>query len=54
MEIKKTANPGTELTKVFQLLDRASTPGGKGAIICMKPELGAIDQENYIVPVWMI
>ena len=54
MEIKKTANPGTELTKVFQLLDRASTPRGKGAVICMKPELGAIDRENYIVPVWMI
>ena len=54
MEIKKTANPGTELTRVFQLLDRASTPRGKGAILCMKPELGAIDRENYIVPVWMI
>ena len=54
IEIKKTANPGTELTKVFQLLDRASTPRGKGAVICMKPELSAIDRENYIVPVWMI
>ena len=54
IEIKKTANPGTELTKVFQLLDRASTPRGKGAVICMKPELSAIDRENFIVPVWMI
>ena len=54
IEIKKTANPGTELTRVFQLLDRASTPRDKGAIICMKPELGAIDQKNFIVPVWMI
>ena len=54
IEIKKTANPGTELTKVFQLLDRASTPRGKGAVICMKPELSAIDQENFIIPVWMI
>ena len=54
IEIKKTANPGTELTKVFQLLDRASTPRGKGAVICMKPELSAIDRENIIIPVWMI
>ena len=54
IEIKKTANPGTELTKVFQLLDRASTTRGKGAVICMKPELSAIDRENFIVPVWMI
>ena len=54
IEIKKTANPGTELTKVFHLLDKASTPRSKGAVICMKPELGAIDRENYIVPIWMI
>ncbi len=54
IEIKKTANPGTELVKVFDLLDRASTPRGKGAVICMKPTLSAIDRENYIVPIWMI
>ena len=54
IEIKKTSNPGTELTKVFNLLDHASTPRSKGAVICMKPELSAIDRDNYIVPVWMI
>lgn len=54
IEIKKTANPGTELIKVFSLLDRASTPRAKGAVICMKPTLSAIDKDNYIVPVWMI
>ncbi len=54
IEIKKTANPGTELIKVFSLLDRASTPRSKGAVICMKPGLSAIDRDNYIVPIWMI
>ena len=54
IEIKKTSNPGAELVKVFGLLDRASTPRSKGAVICMKPELGAIDRDNYIVPIWMI
>lgn len=54
IEIKKTSNPGTELTKVFSLLDRASTPRGNGAIVCMKPEFSAIDRNNYIVPIWMI
>jgi predicted AAA+ superfamily ATPase len=54
IEIKKTSNPGTELTKVFGVLDKSSTPRSKGAIICMKPELGAIDRDNYIVPIWMI
>ena len=54
IEIKKTANPGTELTKVFDLLNKASVPRSKGAILCMKPELSAIDRDNYIVPIWMI
>lgn len=54
IEIKKTSNPGTELIKVFGLLDRSSTPRSKGAVICMKPNLSAIDRDNYIVPVWMI
>lgn len=54
IEIKKTSNPGTELIKVFGLLDKSSTPRAKGAVICMKPRLGAIDRDNYIVPVWMI
>lgn len=54
MEIKKTSNPGTELIKVFDVLDKSSTPRSKGAVICMKPELGAIDRDNYIVPIWMI
>jgi hypothetical protein len=54
IEIKKTSNPGTELVKVFGLLDKSSTPRSKGAVICMKPALGAIDRDNYIVPVWVI
>ena len=37
-----------ELIKVFGLLDRASVPRSKGAVICMKPGLGAIDRDNYI------
>ena len=54
IEIKKSSNPGTELIKVFDLLDQSSEPRAKGAVICMKPELSAIDRDNYIVPVWMI
>ena len=54
VEIKKTSNPGTELMKVFEVLDKASVIRSKGAVICMKPELGAIDRENYVVPVWVV
>lgn len=54
IEIKKSSNPGPELVKVFGILDKSSTPRSKGAILCLKPELSAIDRENYIVPIWMI
>ena len=54
IEIKKTSNPGIELVKVFELLDKSSIPRTKGAVICMKPGLSALDRDNYIVPVWMI
>ncbi|MDY3797310.1 MAG: ATP-binding protein [Agathobacter sp.] len=54
IEIKKSSNPGPELIKVFKLLDKASATRSKGAVICMKPELSAIDRENFIVPIWII
>ena len=54
LEIKKSSNPGTELVKVFDLLDKSSTPRSKGAVLCVKPELSAIDRDNYIIPIWMI
>lgn len=54
LEIKKSSNPGSELTGVFHLLDNSSTPRSNDAILCMKPQLSAIDRENYIVPIWMI
>ncbi len=54
MEIKKTAAPGTQLTRVFKALDNASVARGPGAILCMKPELSALDKDNLIVPLWLI
>ena len=54
LEIKRSANPGSELIGAFDLLNKASLPRGKGAILCMRPTLSAIDSENFIVPIWMI
>ena len=53
-EIKRSVNPGTELVKAFNVLDKGSVKRGKGAIVCMRPELSAVNAENYIVPIWMI
>lgn len=54
LEIKRSVNPAAGLVGAFQVLDKASVPRGKGAILCMRPELSAVDRENFIVPVWMV
>lgn len=54
IEIKKSSNPGPELIKAFELLKKSTVPLSNGAIICMKPDLSAIDRNNFIVPVWML
>lgn len=53
-EIKRSVNPPSELISAFAVLDKGSVPRGKGAVICMRPELSAVNAENFIVPVWMI
>ncbi len=54
LEIKRSINPGSELTGAFDILNKGSVPKGKGAILCMRPTLSAVNAENYIVPIWMI
>ena len=54
IEVKRSVNPGTELIGAFSVLDRATTPRGCGAIICLRPELSAVDSNNLIIPVWYI
>lgn len=54
MEIKKAVNPGDKLVNAFRILDKGSVPRGKGAVLCMRPDLSAVNADNYIVPIWMI
>ena len=54
IEIKRSVNPGSELIRAFTVLDHGAVPRGKGAVLCMRPELSAIDAEHLIVPIWMI
>ncbi len=54
IEIKRSVNPPSELVSAFSVLDKGSVPRGKGAIICMRQELSAVNVDNLIVPVWMI
>ena len=54
IEIKKSINPPTQITRAFKLLDKASVPRGTGAIVCLREALSAMDSSTYIIPVWMI
>lgn len=54
LEVKRSINPGSELIRAFRILDHGSAPRGTGAILCMRPELSAIDAEHLIIPIWMI
>lgn len=54
IEIKRSVNPPRELISAFSVLDKGSVPRGKGAIICMRPELSAVNSDNLILPAWMI
>lgn len=54
IEIKRSVNPPTEILGAFSVLDKGTVKRGKGAILCMRPELSAINTDNFIVPIWMI
>jgi hypothetical protein len=54
LEVKRSVNPGSELIGAFTILDKGSVPRGKGAILCMRPQLSAINADNFIVPIWSI
>ncbi len=54
LEIKRSVDPGREQIRTFAQLDKGTVPRGKGALLCMRPELSAVDADHYIIPVWMI
>ena len=54
IEIKKSANPAPEILRSFSVLEKAGLKRGKGAVVCMKMELSAFNQDNFIIPVWLL
>lgn len=54
IEIKRSVNPPTEIIGSFSVLDKGTVKRGKGAILCMRPELSAVNSDNFIVPIWMV
>jgi predicted AAA+ superfamily ATPase len=66
IEIKKSASPGTDAIKHFNVLTPVTEPErfgelaqlkidiGAGAVVCMANDLLPIDRKNWSVPVWLI
>lgn len=51
IEIKKSANPGKEAIKNFDVVNKFSMQVGNGGVICMKEELFPIDKNNNYIPI---
>jgi predicted AAA+ superfamily ATPase len=54
IEIKKTATPDNRLIRVFSVIDKPPLQRGTGAVICMSEKVGAFNNDNLIVPIWLI
>lgn len=54
LKVKRSVNPGNGLIGAFDILNRGSVPKGKGALLCMRSTLSAVNSDNYIIPIWMI
>ena len=54
IEIKKSANPGTEAIKNFNIVNKFGMQIGNGGVICMKEELFPIDEKNNYIPLELI
>ena len=54
LEVKRSANPEQKCTRVFSILDKASLPRERGAVLCLQAELSAFNSNDLMVPIWMI
>jgi len=54
IEIKKTATPASQLTRVFGVIDKSPLIRGPGAVLCTSDKLSAFNSDNLIVPIWLV
>lgn len=54
IEIKRSVNPRPEVIRTFKVIDKSSVPRENGAVICMREQLSALDQRDFVVPAWYI
>lgn len=54
IEIKKSASPGKEAIKHFNITEKFNMNIGNGGVICMKEDLFPIDKKNNYIPIELI
>ncbi|MBQ7433226.1 MAG: ATP-binding protein [Lachnospiraceae bacterium] len=54
IEIKKSADPGKDALKNFNVLKALPNEIGAGAVICLSPVMIPLDKQNKIIPIGMI
>ena len=51
LEIKKTHNPSTRLTHVFNVLEKTGKAIGRGGVVCLRNDFIPLDKNNSIIPI---
>lgn len=51
IEIKKSANPGRDAIKNFDVVNNFELQSGNGIVLCMCKEIVAYDSNNYMIPI---
>ena len=51
IEIKKSANPGKDAIKNFDVANNFEPEKGNGIVLCMAKDIIAYDDDNYMVPI---
>jgi predicted AAA+ superfamily ATPase len=51
LEIKKTYNPSTRLTTVFNVLEKTDKIIGLGGVACLRSDFQPLDKNNSVIPI---
>lgn len=51
VEIKKSANPGKDTIKNFNIVEKFEMNSPNGIVLCLSKEIHALDDKNYMIPI---
>ena len=51
VEIKKSANPGKDAIKNFDIVEKFEMNSPNGIVLCLSKEIHALDEKNYMIPI---